>query len=123
MPNVLIIADHTTGKLIQKYLMREQLSVDQYSDTNFEAFPEGRYDIVVLDASRCPREVHAFLDAAQLRTRCTSFVLLRSMEDEVPDALHVDAAARYSVVMTAKPIKLSELARLVRDELARVAAA
>jgi DNA-binding response OmpR family regulator len=123
MPNVLIIADHTTGKLIQKYLMREQYSVDQYSDTNFEAFPEGRYDVVVLDASRCPKEMHTFLDATQRRTHCTSFVLLRSMEQLLPDALRDDAAAQYSVVMSAKPIKLSELARLVRAELARVDAA
>jgi DNA-binding response OmpR family regulator len=116
MQHVLIIADHPTGTLIQKYLLHEQYSVDQFNGSGFHGFPEGPYDIVIIDATRCPQDVKHFLADVRTRSRCRSLVLLQSMENEFP-AVEIEETISGRVVMSTKPVKLSELARIVRAEL------
>ena len=116
MQHVLILADHPTGTLIQKYLLHEQYSVDQFNGSGFHGFPEGPYDIVIIDASRCPQGVKDFLADVRERSRCRSLVLLRSMENEFP-AVEIEETVHGRVIMSTKPVKLAELARIVRAEL------
>lgn len=116
MLSLLIIAEITTGKLVQKYLLHEYTAVVLHHDSNIESLPDGHFDTVILDASRCPENIPGALGDLAMRTTCSRIILLRSMDAADGESLSLPEHPTVEISWTSKPIKLAELAELLRGK-------
>ena len=117
MHAILVIAEITTGKLLQKYLQHEFGEVELHHEGNLSLLPERPFGVVVLDASRCPANFPFFIETVTRKTGCRTVVLLRSMETNVGDNVQELSSNDLHVVSSVKPIKLAELVSLVQTAL------
>ena len=117
MTAILILAERNIGKLIRKYLDREALHVvhaEELQEVESLAF-ETPPAIVVVDQSHLGEGVAGAMEALHVRFAAARFIVLCSMEQtEFCDSLAHRLAA-IDITRLLKPIKLSELSRLLRD--------
>ncbi|MBI5645420.1 MAG: hypothetical protein HY962_00695 [Ignavibacteriae bacterium] len=99
---------------MQKYLLHEYSTVVLHHDSSVESLPDGHFDTIILDASRCPENIPGALRELAVRTACSRIILLRSMEAADGESLSLSEHPTVEISWTSKPIKLAELAELLR---------
>lgn len=113
MPKITILADITTGKLIQKYLNRDIGSVVCHQpDTENAKEPVSLY---IIDVAGMREDIGTAISRLNDSTGCSQYILITSMENPVLNGELGPLRERYAVSLIAKPIKLSELKRLVAE--------
>lgn len=117
MTAILILAERNIGKLIRKYLDREALHVvhaeelQEVASLVFETPPA----IVVIDQSHLGEGVTGAMEVLHGRFASARFIVLCSME-QTEFCEHLEQRlASVDITRLFKPIKLSELSRLLRE--------
>lgn len=114
MPDIAILADLTTGKLIQKYLNRPSVEVAPYSsETSMSLAPVSLY---IIDVSGLHEEIGTVIPRLSASSGCERYILITSMDNPMMNNELGFLLDRWAVHTIAKPIKLSELKRIV-DQL------
>ena len=109
MPEISILADVTTGKLIQRYLNRESVEVES-SPVGVGQEP---VSLCIIDVSDFRGQITDVVSRMSVATGCGRYILITPMENPF---LHGELASlrlQWQVSTIAKPIKLSELKVLV----------
>jgi hypothetical protein len=116
MPAISIIADATTGKVIQKYLNRESISVESnISDLRSGTEP---VSLCIIDVAGMREHIVPIVTRLNSSTGCTRYILITSMDNpSLAGELSV-LNQHWTVDTIAKPIKLSELKSLVERQAA-----
>ena len=111
MPEISIVADIMTGKLIQKYLNRTSVIVESLpADASQAGEP---VSLTIVDVSGLSGTITSVLSRMNASTGCTRYILITSMENPLLNEELASISERWSVATIAKPIKLSELKRIV----------
>ena len=116
MPDISIFADATTGKVIQKYLNRESVSVE----SNLADLPAGTepVSLCIIDVAGMREHIVPIVTRLSSSTGCTRYILITSMDNpSLAGELSV-LNQHWTVDTIAKPIKLSELKSLVDRQAA-----
>jgi hypothetical protein len=109
MPEISILADVTTGKLIQKYLNRESITVE---GPQTGAFDEP-VSLFIIDVAGIRERIAEVVSRLNTSTGCTRYIFITSMENPLLNGELGFLRDQWFVSTIAKPIKLSELKTMV----------
>jgi hypothetical protein len=111
MPDISILADATTGKLIQRYLNMDSVAIESLPiEMSGDHEPVSLY---IIDVSGIRGKVSDTIARISASTGCARFVLIAPMEDPILHGELTSLRQGHRIDTLTKPIKLSELKLLV----------
>jgi len=114
---VLIISDTTFGKIIGKYSRSESLYVCHAERLSTAECGAHRPNVIVVDLSFELVGEETFCNEAFVRFGCTSFIMIRPMEQESKEE-ESERNLTFHIDSIVKPIRLAELKYLIYSQVA-----